>query len=109
MDKDLLLLAEHSDLAKSMLNNYSKIRYYDIFTYGSDVSYDYSTFHPNGKCGCIEVDDDYLFGIRCNHLMWSEGEVESAEPCVKEDEWKDAILIYGNHKGGLEIKLIISH
>lgn len=33
-------------------------------------------FHPNGISGCIISDDDYIFGIRCDHLMWMEGFVE---------------------------------
>lgn len=73
-------------------------------------------FIPNGKCGCIVIDDDYLFGIRCNHLMWMEGKVRKnflvkhcgAEPddslpehcCVK------CLMVFGNHKGIFMMNLV---
>lgn len=51
--------------------------------------------------GCITLNDDSKFGIRCNHFMWAEGWIEGAEN-------NHAILVYGNHKGGLEIVLQVS-
>jgi len=54
-------------------------------------------FHPNGICGCIEMDDAEIFGIQCNHLMWSEGWLENGH---------DSILIYGNDRGHLIGKLV---
>ena len=59
-----------------------------------------TTFHPNGECGCISLFDEYMFGIRCNHLMWAEGWIE-------DEDQSDAILIYGNHKGEVVTKLIV--
>jgi hypothetical protein len=59
-----------------------------------------TTFHPNGECGCISLFDEYMFGIRCNHLMWAEGWLE-------DEDQSDAILIYGNHKGEVVTKLIV--
>ena len=49
--------------------------------------------------GCITLNDKSMFGIRCNHLMWAEGWIEGAEN-------NHAILVYGNHKGVLEIVLL---
>ncbi len=64
-------------------------------------------FHPNGKSGCILLDDDYFFGIRCDHLMWMEGFCE----CSTEDtnggvEGDNSIMLIGNHKGALKIKIL---
>lgn len=54
-------------------------------------------FHPNGDSGCILLDDDYLFNIRCNHLIWIDGYSET---------YGDAVLLMGNHKGFLIFTLI---
>lgn len=72
------------------------------------------TFHPNGKCGCLILSDDYLFDIRCDHLMWADGVCECTESFWTDkdrakEEWNDAIFIYGNHKGNLKGELIIFH
>jgi len=64
------------------------------------------TFHPNGKCGCIELNDEEMFGIRCNHLMWAEGFVEGTESFMQGINRNEAILVYGNHKGSLEVELL---
>ena len=85
-------LSEHSDMAKRLMANHS---IHIICLRGND---DFS-FHPNGKCGCITLNDESMFGIRCNHLMWAEGWIEGAENNL-------AILVYGNHKGVLEIVLL---
>lgn len=72
-----------------------------------------TSFHPNGKCGCVELDDDYLFGIRCNHLIWIDGRCEGIEPFwTKEDHEEgkyESILLIGNHKGLVETRLLIFH
>ncbi len=49
--------------------------------------------------GCITLNEESMFGIRCNHLMWAEGWIEGAEN-------NQTILVYGNHKGVLEIALL---
>jgi hypothetical protein len=82
------------------------------------------SFHPNGNCGCILLYDDYAFGIRCSHLMWSEGHCEGVEGFWSEDDHTlaqeryshndynssyNSILVYGNHKGNLVIKMIVFH
>ena len=81
------------------------------------------SFHPNGYCGCIQSAYDYVFGIRCNHLMWAEGNCEGSEsfwntidktyPLIYDDvDFVDtfrAVLVYGNHKGILTTKLIVFH
>jgi hypothetical protein len=83
-------------------------------------------FHPNGDCGCFKARDNYMCGIRCDHLIVVDG---STEECVYQNEkcvWFDAdkcdllpdekeyynthelfiksqpaILAIGNHKGSL--------
>ena len=55
-------------------------------------------FHPNGCCGCVVVLDDYIFGIRCDHLMWMLGEHESHKGT--------GVLLLGNHKGTLVLKFL---
>ena len=85
-------LSESSELAKEFLGEKSYFGMID--SEGSD-------FHPNGNCGCVELDDDYLFGIRCDHLMWMEGNVEDNYLWTKDLDSEDAraILVCGNHKG----------
>ena len=56
-------------------------------------------FHPNGKTGCITVDDDYIFGIRCDHLVWIEGYSEV---------FGNGYLVIGNHKGMTAINFVSS-
>ena len=56
-------------------------------------------FHPTGPCGCILLDDEYFYDIRCEHLIFIEGWTEGY--C------RDSILLIGNHKGGMIQQLII--
>lgn len=70
------------------------------------------SFHPTGNCGCITSDDiSYSFGIRCRHLMWSEGWCEDGtdEDGYYEGEIGEpsSILIYANHKGYFYMRLIV--
>ena len=81
------------------------------------------SFHPNGRCGCILMDDESLFGIRCNHLMWADGKCEGIEEFwtdtdhmianekMKNNDYSsyNAVLLYGNHKGTLWEKMVIFH
>ena len=76
-------------------------------------------FHPDGRTGCVCLNDDYLFGIRCNHLIWITGTCEYS-PCedgrissiiiheyTTDEEYEllnnlpSDILLIGNHKGEL--------
>ena len=99
-----------SDVAKSFIGK--KLYVYPITGFGAkgDKCYDEFNFHPNGKCGCIEMNDDYLFGIRCNHFMWADGYLEHRPfyqtESSEENPLNDCIMIYGNHKGRLEIYLV---
>lgn len=122
---DFEMLAKVSELAKKRGNNYKliDIRDFDGFAYNDESL----SFHPNGKCGCIELDDSNIFGIRCNHLIWAEGWCEGVEDFwsnsfngvdesdadadIDIDEREadvdyEAILVFGNHKGELVAKLI---
>ena len=86
-------LSEVSDVAKLYYDKKCRI-------YVCNTSEDEEGFHPTGKCGCLEVYDDYRFGIRCNHLMWAEGWNEFFN--VKDKNGYDVdntLYIYGNHKG----------
>lgn len=89
-------LAEHSDMAKEMLKKIDKVVINPVLTYEECDTGCY--FHPNGHCGCVILNDDYLFDMRCDHFMWAEGWHEG---------YDDSILIYGNHKGNLIIKEIM--
>lgn len=122
---DLEKLAEVSDMAKLFVDN-EKCELTEIFNMGETNEPDFS-FHPNGKCGCIELHDDYLFGIRCDHLMWAEGLCEGMESCFRDVDYSNGevdengfavmsetyskttgntILLYGNHKGSFYMKLL---
>lgn len=97
-------LWEHSELARKFDGSefvLGKIidweDHYDGFRLsdGSEIDITYvegaMSFHPNGRCGCINVADDYIYGIRCDHLIWMDGWFEG---CLS-----PGILLIGNHKG----------
>lgn len=104
LNESLQKLAESSNLAKQKLKCKSKLillsEQYKSFL-------DCLTFHPSGECGCIELNDDYMFDIRCDHLLWAEGWFEGIEPFMNGIENKEAILICGNHKGTFVAHLLI--
>lgn len=84
---------------KKINTDYTKEHCNDIF-YVLDVCGETDLmFHPNGKTGCITVDDDYIFGIRCDHLVWIEGYSEI---------FGNGYLAIGNHKGYTTIKFLSS-
>jgi len=75
------------------------------------------SFHPTGKCGCIELGDDYIFGIRCSHLLWADGTCEELSDYCDDEEiiddeesydpnYSDTVMIMGNHKGNTWLKVI---
>lgn len=91
---DFMTLAKYSDMANEMVASERNVYVIE----GRDINgYD---FHPTGNCGCIELNDEYMFGIRCDHFMWTE--------FWSEDDF-NVILVYGNHKGELVSKLIIMY
>lgn len=118
-DEDIIKLSEASSLVKKMLEEKRKIALINQEDFMPDASgfdsRDPFTFHPNGNCGCCQANDDYMFGIRCNHLMWAEGFCEGGESFWSDlnlenddPEWKDdCVLIYGNHKGFFIMKLLV--
>ena len=98
---DLIMLANQSKMAfKNLLNEAEVIPLENI---ENDPVYNTEplSFHPNGKCGCVDMGDDYIFGIRCGHLIWFEGKCEYPD-C-------EAIIVCGNHKGIYMQKLIVFH
>ena len=66
---------------------------------GLDFDYEEgnSAFHPDGCSGLILADDETVFGIRCNHLIWMTGNHDSFGPSV---------LLVGNHKGSLSMSIL---
>ncbi len=122
LEKDLQTLAKSSVMACKLLDN--EVELIPLETNPSEeMSFNQEdfAFHPNGNCGCITMGDDYIFGIRCNHLMWMEGNCEGLEDfwnandhqvlekTQDQDELFHAILITGNHKGLFMQKLIVFH
>jgi len=110
--EDIEKLAICSQMARKYGSNYEII---DVDDYNKH-HLDTLSFHPNGNCGCILLDDDYAFGIRCNHLLWAEGSCEGIEYFWTEDDHANkeydaykSILVCGNHKGGLSTKLLVLH
>lgn len=106
IDESIVKLANVCEYAKQFVEKGN----YEIFDIrNANGSYkDCISFHPNGKCGCIEMNDDDIFGIRCGHLIWAEGACEGIEPFLNEKDEKTVILVYGNHKGTLISKLLFS-
>ena len=115
--EDIKKLALCSEMARYHGSNYEIIDINDYRNYQIDDL----SFHPNGNCGCILLNDDYAFGIRCDHLMWAEGNCEGIEYFWTENDHSIArtkeslfesynmIIVYGNHKGGLYTKLLVLH
>lgn len=70
---------------------YDKPKYLlDVFGWYEEGPTGADTFHPK-NAGCIVLSDDYLFGIRCDHLIW-----------IDYEDWEDnapKTLLIGNHKG----------
>jgi hypothetical protein len=66
---------------------------------GLDFNYEdgNSAFHPDGCSGLLLADDEAVFGIRCNHLIWMTGNHDSFGPSV---------LFVGNHKGSLSMSVM---
>lgn len=69
------------------------------------------TFHPNGRSGCILMEDCYFLDIRCDHLVWTEGWLEPTDDLVdgslsKRGSEFPAVMILGNHKGCLYVRLL---
>ena len=115
--EDIKILAVCSKMAAKYTNNYEIIDITNYKQQNKELS-----FHPNGNCGCILSGDDYLFGIRCNHLIWAEGNCEGIESFWNKndhsvaiekyfdvDKTYNSILVYGNHKGLLRMKLVVFH
>lgn len=94
-DWDALVLV--SEMAKK-----HKDKYYIVTLADYLKRYDIGdfSFHPNGNCGCLLANDDMMFGIRCDHLIWVEGYCEESED-------NDMIIVFGNHKGTFMSYLIV--
>jgi hypothetical protein len=117
--KDIEKLALCSEMAKKRGSNYELIDISEYYEHQSDEL----SFHPNGNCGCILLNDSYAFGISCDHLMWAEGQCEGIEyfwtendRTITKEKWEhnedyffNTILVYGNHKGRLSAKLLVFH
>ena len=87
----------------------------------------YDIFHPKDVTGVIQLRDDYMFGLRCDHLVYIEGishlygitlhyddrdYVNAKEflkylDNVKGECVHNSILLIANHKGSLVLRLII--
>lgn len=95
IEKDMQILAMSSEVAKELHKSGKEIIVQQVYI-NDDEDF---TFHPNGHCGCVLLEDEYIFGIRCDHLIWMEGwcEIEAKG---------DSILVLGNHKGHTVTKLI---
>lgn len=68
--------------------------------YSTNIDPENMEFHPSGCCGCCIVPDDYIFGIRCDHLMWFTGEHG------RFGDDNGGVLLMGNHKGRLVLKFL---
>ena len=93
--EDLKELSKYSDVAKKMVKDTDENHV--LFFFEPEI-WEGNSFHPQ-KSGCLELDDWYMFGIRCNHLVWVEGYSE-------EDCDLGTIYLMGNHKGELKLYCI---
>ena len=107
-EQDVRDLASHSELAKKFLAEADAIELFAVTNSegisDNDVPFDEATlsFHPNGRCGTVLLNDNYMFSICCNHLMWADGDCE-----LFGDNYLGAILVYGNHKGTLVSNMLV--
>ena len=104
--KSLSLLAPVSLTARNLLSQ-KDVSVKEFFSIDADTWGKLFTFHPNGNCGCLKLNDDYFLGIRCDHLMWCEGWCEHTDEIL--DTWEnadDVLMFYGNHKGLFVAKVI---
>ena len=86
--EDLKKLATVSEMAKNNLDcdvELVELNQGDYLKYLSEFS-----FHPNGNTGCVLSNDDYMSGIRCDHLIWIQGCCEGVEKfwTEKDDEYR---------------------
>lgn len=81
----LSLLAQSSKVAFKHINDD-----FEIINVNEET-----TFHPNGFCGAILLNDEYFFNLRCNHLMFADGYLEEDSNLNNHA----SVYIYGNHKG----------
>lgn len=102
-ENDMKVLAAHSEFAK----NYSKngftiddlsgnpkdlLHLFGYYDWGYAPEDD---FHPKDS-GCIKLEDDWMFGFRCNHLIWIDYYAVN-DPKT---------LLIGNHKGFTDFKVV---
>lgn len=110
-------LSSQSEMFREFMKITKEVDIIDIYDYdgniGKDIEGETFSFHPNGKCGCLLLDDSYFGGISCDHWMWAEGNCEGTERFWNEKEHElgeyEAIMFYGNHEGSLVIKLLKPH
>ena len=103
--ESLMKLSEYSDVVKQVLskgsNNLVNVH---ITRFRESRHVKPVSFSPNGNCGCIELNGDHAFGIRCNKLIWIEGSIEETKRYAV--NLRKALLVYGSHNGVLESRLI---
>mgnify|MGYP001852939754 CR=1 FL=1 len=68
--------------------------------HSGSVIEDIAAFHPDGRSGCIEKNDDYFFNSRANHFIVISGWVEGLGESIP------VFLIICNHKGNLAETLV---
>ncbi len=119
--RDLIKLAKHSPMANKYILHEVEVVNLANSNEAPEFNQEDFSFHPNGKCGCIRMGDDYLFGIRCEHLIWMEGNCEGLESFWNGGDDMDltandpirtghnVIVVSGNHKGYFMQKLIVFH
>lgn len=103
---ELFLLSFHSDIIKEWYFNNHEAHLFQflLMDYTFDTNDPTESFHPNGRVSCIEANDEYVFGIRCDHLIVMDGRLDVE--FVDEKNGTPSILLYGNHKGWNITKII---
>lgn len=121
---DMVTLRMFSPVAR---NNAGKKFFIFEFEEDGDDFGPYDIFHPKDATGVIQLRDDYMFGLRCDHLVCIDGvshlyginlhydnnDSVKANECleylaeVKGECAHNSILLIANHKGSLVLRLII--
>ena len=79
-----------------LLKDYKLIQEINLSNDFPEIKDEFAYFHPK-ESFVILSDDEYVAGIRCNHLIVIKGFTEDGNN-------SEAIMVIGNHKGGLIIK-----
>lgn len=91
---ELKKMSKFSDTAKMFLENDDDKHCLFCYEKNKLIDSGETDFHPKNS-GCIKLNDEYMFDIRCDNLIWIEGATEEGD--------FGTLYFIGNHKGQLRM------